>query len=278
MNAKFFGVLFLAVAGQAAPTADAEAEAKADPQLLLASHPAAALPHGHGPIAAAAPLAHGPIAAAPLAHGPIAAAPAVHAPLAAAPLAPAPAAYHVPAPNCKTENEVLTTQTCVPSAEEKCSTETVDTEEIEYEKVCKDVVDTICDAPIAHPLHRREAGPEAEAEADADAAFLYSGVAPYHAAAPAPLHGAVVAPVAHAVAHSAVATVKHACREVTTEHCVDNPKIKIVPVEVKHCHTVTKVTCSDHENLIPKTTCEPVETTHVSNYALAGVSGHYGRK
>merc|ERR1711962_1031095 len=158
---------FLAVAGQAAPTADAEAEAKADPQLLLASHPAAALPHGHGPIAAAAPLAHGPIAAAPLAHspiaaaplahGPIAAAPAVHAPLAAAPLAPAPAAYHVPAPNCKTENEVLTTQTCVPSAEEKCSTETVDTEEIEYEKVCKDVVYTICDAPIAHAVYKREA-------------------------------------------------------------------------------------------------------------------------
>jgi len=268
MNAKFFGVLFLAVAAQAAPTADAEADA----QLLLASHPAAALPHG--PVAAAATVAHAPLAAAPLA--PVAAGPVVHA---AAPLAPAPAAaYHVPAPNCKTENEVLTTQTCVPSAEEKCSTETVDTEEIEYEKVCKDVVDTICDAPIAHPLHKREAGPEAEAEADADAAFLYSGVAPYHAAAPAPIHGAVVAPVAHAVAHSAVATVKHACREVTTEHCVDNPKIKIVPVEVKHCHTVTKVTCSDHENLIPKTTCEPVETTHVSNYALAGVSGHYGRK
>merc|ERR1712189_32204 len=74
------------------------------------------------------------------------------------------------------------------------------------------------------------------------------------------------------VAHSAVATVKHACREVTTEHCVDNPKIKIVPVEVKHCHTVTKVTCSDNENLIPKTTCEPVETTHVSNYALPAVA------
>merc|ERR1711973_807035 len=53
--------------------------------------------------------------------------------------------------------------------------------------------------------------------------------------------GPAVAPVAaHAVAHSVTATVKHACREVTTEHCVDNPKIKIVPVEVEHCHTVTK--------------------------------------
>jgi len=208
MNTKFFGVLFLAVAAQAAPAADAEA----DPQLL-----------------AAAPYAA--------------------------------AAYHVPAANCKTENEVLITQTCVPSAEEKCSTETVDTEEIEYEKVCKDVVDTICDAPLAHAVYKREA--------EADPQFL--AAAPYAAA-----HH-VVAPVAHAVAHSAVATVKHACREVTTEHCVDNPKIKIVPVEVKHCHTVTKVTCSDHENLIPKTTCEPVETTHVSNYALPAVAGYYGK-
>jgi len=181
--------------------------------------------------------------------------------LAAAPYAAA--AYHVAAPNCVTENEVLITQTCVPTAEDVCSTETVETEEIEYEKVCKDVVDTICDAPLAaHAVYRREA------EAEADPQF-YGAALPY-------AHHAV-APVATAVAHSAVATVKHACREVTTEHCVDNPKVKIVPVEVKHCHTVTKVACSDNENLIPKTTCEPVETTHVSNYALPAVAGYYGK-
>merc|ERR1712036_51988 len=86
---------------------------------------------------------------------------------------------------------------------------------------------------------------------------------------------AAVAPVAaHAVAHSVTATVKHACREVTTEHCVDNPKIKIVPVEVEHCHTVTKVACSDVNNEIPKTTCEPVETTHVSHAAYAAPIAH----
>ena len=41
---------------------------------------------------------------------------------------------------------------------------------------------------------------EAEPEADADAQFLGYP--------------------AHAVAHSVTATVKHACREVTTQHCV----------------------------------------------------------
>merc|ERR1719500_132278 len=153
------------------------------------------------------------------------------------------APYHVPAPNCVTENEILITRSCTPTAENVCTTEVVETEEIEYEKICKDVVDTLCDAPAAHVVYKREA----EAEAEADAQFY---AAPY--AAP----------------YAAHATVKHACREVTTEHCVDSPKVKLVPVEVQHCHTVTKVACADIENPIPKTTCEAVETTHVSNYAV----------
>jgi len=180
------------------------------------------------------------------------------------------APYHAgvvrPAENCKTEIEILTTQTCVPSAENVCTTQTVDTEEIEYEKVCKEVTDTICDAPALayHAIAKREA------EAEADPQFLAAH--PYGAAIAAPLAVAPVAPVApvaHAVAHSVTATVKHACREVVTEHCVDNPKIVIVPVEVEHCHTVTKVTCSDVNNEIPKKVCEPVTTKHVSHAAYA---------
>jgi len=225
---KFIAVLFFAVAAHAAPAADADAEA--DPQLLYA-----------GAHLAAAPLAAAPVVAAPV----------------------APVAYHAPAPNCVVEQEILVTQTCTPTAENVCSTQVVETEEIEYEKICKDVVDTLCDAPAAygHIVKR-----EADAEADADAYYGYAGyaAAPLAHAVAAPV--AHVAPVAHAVAHSAVATVKHACREVTTQHCVDNPKIKIVPVEVEHCHTVTKVTCADVENPLPKTTCEAVETTHT--YAL----------
>merc|ERR1739845_339449 len=177
----------------------------------------------------------------------------------------APLAYHsVPAANCETSHEILVTQVCTPSAENVCSKETVDTEEIEYEKVCKEVVDTICDAPVAHAVYKREA----EAEAEADPHFFAHHAAPLVAAAPVVAPAPVALPSAHAVAHSVTATVKHACREVTTEHCVDNPKVKLVPVEVEHCHTVTKVSCSDVENKIPVTTCEPVETTHVAHAAL----------
>merc|ERR1712038_1050496 len=180
------------------------------------------------------------------------------------------APYHatVPAANCKTDIEVLVTQTCVPTAENVCNTETVETEEIEYEKVCKEVVDTICDQPAVVPAavgYHAIAKREADAEAEADPQFFAHPYAAHAVAAPL---------AAHAVAHSVTATVKHACREVTTEHCVDNPKIKIVPVEVEHCHTVTKVTCSDVNNEIPKTTCEAVETTHVSPAAYAAPIAH----
>merc|ERR1712059_149673 len=60
---------------------------------------------------------------------------------------------------------------------------------------------------------------------------------------------------------SVTETVKHACREVTTEHCVDNPNVIDVPVEVENCHTITKVECKEVENKLPKTTCDAVVTT-----------------
>merc|ERR1711892_1476867 len=181
------------------------------------------------------------------------------------------AGFHaVAATNCVTEEEILITQVCTPSAENICTKETVETEEIEYEKVCKEVVDNICDVPLAHAVYKREA--EAEADADADAQYLAGfpyAAAPFaHAVAP------VALPAAHAVPHSVTATVKHACRAVTTEHCVDNPKVKLVPVEVEHCHTVTKVAYTDVNNEIPKTTCEAVETTHVSHAAYAAPIAH----
>ena len=103
----------------------------------------------------------------------------------------------VPAPNCVTSNEILVTQACTPRAENICETQVVETEEIEYEPLCKDVVDVICDAPAPYAAYGKR---EAEPEADADAQFLGYP--------------------AHAVAHSVTATVKHACREVTTQHCV----------------------------------------------------------
>jgi len=237
MNCKVFTISCLLVLAGAAPSPNADAEADADAHYL---------PYGH----LAAPHALLPAAAA----------------------------------NCKVAEVILITQTCTPTAENVCTKQTIETEEIEYEKVCKEVVDTVCDAPLAyHGLHKREA----DAEADADSYYGgYVAHAPlsaplaiaYHVAAPVAHHVAVPVahhvPVATAVAHSVTATVKHACREVTTEHCVDNPKVKAVPVEVEHCHTVTKVTCADVENKIPQTTCEAVETTHVSHAAIAAPVVH----
>merc|ERR1712060_54960 len=159
----------------------------------------------------------------------------------------------VPAPNCVTEVDVLVTQVCTPHAEEICSTETVQTEEIEYAPICKDIVDVLCDAPAPH------AAPYlVKREAEADPQFF------------APLH---------AVGRTITETVKHACREITTEHCVDSPTVIPVPVEVEHCHTVTRVTCEPVENQLPRTVCSPVETTHVShaNYRFPGYAGYgYG--
>merc|ERR1711971_367271 len=234
MNSKVFALACMAALAGAAPAAEAEADA----QFL-----------GYAGHHVAAPLAH-----------------AVAAPV-------APIAYHAaPAPTCVTEDVILVTQVCTPAAEEVCSTETVATQEIEYEKVCTEITDTLCDAPVAHAAYaygKREA--EAEPEADADAQYFAYGHHAAYAAAPAVAVAPVAAPlpVAHAVAHSVTETVKHACREVTTEHCVDNPKIIEVPVEVEHCHTVTKVTCADVENKLPKTTCEAVVTSATSHAAVA---------
>merc|ERR1712218_410521 len=135
---------------------------------------------------------------------------------------------------------------------------------------CTEIVDTLCDAPVAHAAAyygKREADAEAEADADADAQYFAYGHHAAYAAAPVAAVAPVAAPLP--VAHSVTETVKHACREVTTEHCVDNPKVIEVPVEVEHCHTVTKVTCADVENKLPKTTCEAVVTSATSHAAYA---------
>merc|ERR1719148_579240 len=225
---KVFAVSCLLAAAYAAPAAEADAEA--DPQYF-----------GHAGVLGHAGLGY----------------------------AAAPVAYAHPAPSCVTEEVILVTQVCTPRAEEVCSTETVATQEIKYAKKCTEITDILCDAPIAPIAHhagyygKREAVAEADAEADAQyfahagvlghAGIAHAGLA--HAVAPLAVAGYAAAsiavahhvaaplPVAHAVAHSVTETVTHACREVTTEHCVDNPEVIEVPVEVEHCHTVPKVTC-----------------------------------
>merc|ERR1719237_317365 len=76
------------------------------------------------------------------------------APLAHAVAAPvAPVAYHAaPAPTCVTEDVILVTQVCTPSAEEVCSTETVATQEIEYEKCALRSLTPSVTLPLLTPL------------------------------------------------------------------------------------------------------------------------------
>merc|ERR1719394_1513314 len=113
---------------------------------------------------------------------------------------------YLAAPNCKTVTEILTTQVCTPATENVCTTQTVDTEEIEYEKVCKEVKDMLCDAPAVAPVAAAyHAYVKREAEADAEADPQFFGGYPYAAPLAAP-----VAPVATAVASHVKSTVTHA--------------------------------------------------------------------
>merc|ERR1711936_394215 len=172
------------------------------------------------------------------------------------------------APNCKIEQVVIEVQSCTPRPEQVCDTIDVDHQEIEYEKICKEVTSTHCPVSPAHIIKR-----EAEAEADADAQvwglgglnypFAYPGINGINRVAP-------VAPVAAPVAIApTVATVKHACHEVTTEHCVDSPKAVTTTVPLEHCHVKQVVDCVPAEQTVPKTVCEPVETRHISLHPFA---------
>lgn len=177
--------------------------------------------------------------------------------------------HGITAPNCKVENEEFVTQSCTPSAETVCVTNDIETEEIEVEEICKDVVSNICgsvplvpavvpappvaaipnDSPV-RVLKKREADPQ----------FLN---VPF--AAPATIN-----------AVPSKTTVTSSCQEVTTKHCAQNPVVKKVVVPVQSCHTVSKANCSPIKNNIPKTLCEPVvQDLHLTPTAYAGYA--YGK-
>lgn len=131
------------------------------------------------------------------------------------------------APNCKVEDVVIETQACTPRSETVCNTIDVTHQHVEYEQICEDVTSTHCPAAPARHIQR------------------------------APT--AVAAPVA-----PAVTTVKHACHEVTTQHCVDSPKAVDTVVPLEHCHVKQVVDCVPASQTVPKTVCEPVETRIVA--------------
>merc|ERR1712025_947815 len=182
-------------------------------------------------------------------------------------------------PNCKQEGVEVFTQNCSPTAESFCIPNTLDTEEIEFEKVCVDVENTICDDPtLAKPAftaHKYKRAADAKAKPDAEAEALLHGSHSYPAVAaghhghhghPAPLPALV-----GAISHPATATIQHPCHQVTTQHCFDSPKVKKVSVDVENCHTVTKVSCTKVKHNLPKTVCTPVTTSAVHHPLHHGV-------
>merc|ERR1712210_44971 len=118
---------------------------------------------------------------------------------------------------CTPSTEKIEIQSCAPTAENVCSTADVVSEEITYEKRCKEVVNKHC----AHVGGYAHAGLIVKREADAQV-FGYGGL--HHGlgyagyAHPAPVAVALPAPVTK--------TIETPCTEVSTEHCVDVPIVK----------------------------------------------------
>merc|ERR1711956_70744 len=154
---------------------------------------------------------------------------------------------------CTPSTEEIEIQSCAPTAETICSTADVVSEEITYEKRCKEVVNKHC-AHIGHAgLGYAHAGlvghvvkREADAEPDAQV-FGYGGL--HHGLGYAGY--AHHAPVAVALPAPVTKTIETPCTEVSTEHCVDVPIVKEVVTPVETCHVVTKVICTPAVHSIP---------------------------
>merc|ERR1711997_1293220 len=183
-------------------------------------------------------------------------------------------AAHTP-PACVPSTEEIEIQSCAPRTENVCTTADVASEEITYEKRCKEVVNKHCAGVVGHAglIVKREA------EAEADPQFWGHGIAPYAHAhmGHAPL-AVAPAPVAYAVPQAVTKTIETPCTEVKTEHCVDVPIIKAVVTPVETCHVVTKVVCTPAVHSIPKVTCEAGTTEVTHHVPIAAPHGYaYGK-
>merc|ERR1712184_153695 len=133
--------------------------------------------------------------------------------------------------NCVTEYDDIEVQSCAPAPERVCETKTIIHQRIAYEQRCKDVTSKHCGGgPVV--LKKREA--------EADPQF-WGGYGGYGLPA-------LAAPAVHA---PALVTVKQACQEVTTKHCVDVPITEDVPQDIETCHIEEKVACTPVETVVP---------------------------
>merc|ERR1712086_521670 len=172
---------------------------------------------------------------------------------------------------CTPSTEEIEIQSCAPTAETICSTADVVSEEITYEKRCKEVVNKHC-AHIGHAgLGGHVVKREADAEADAQV-FGYGGL--HHGLGYAGY--AHHAPVAVALPAPVTKTIETPCTEVSTEHCVDVPIVKEVVTPVETCHVVTKVICTPAVHSIPKVTCEAGVTEIVEHPVYAHHGAYLG--
>merc|ERR1711981_260773 len=154
-------------------------------------------------------------------------------------------------PTCEHGVDTLAVQTCAPRVDKVCATADVVSEEITYEKRCKNVVSKTC-SPI---IVKRSAEAEPEVEADPQ----YWG------------HYGYAAPVTYALPEIKTKTIETPCAEHTSEHCVDVPIIKPIVTPVETCHDVTKVDCTPADHTIAKVTCTPGSTTVTDLAATYGL-------
>ena len=153
-------------------------------------------------------------------------------------------------PNCKVEQIPFVTQSCTPYADRVCVTNDIETEEIEYEEICKDVVNTVCN-PAALPV----AAPAAPLSPTIPA---NSAVQVLRKRREAEAKAQFFAPGFTYPTTGFRTTLTTSCQEVVAKHCASNPKVKVVTIPVESCHTVSKVRCTEVENTVPQTSCEPV--------------------
>merc|ERR1712172_124338 len=154
-------------------------------------------------------------------------------------------------PTCEQGVDTLEVQTCAPRVEQVCVKEDVMSEEITYEKRCKDVVSKTCSPVIV----------KRSAEAEPEAQF-WGGYGHHYGYA---------RPVTYTLPELKTKTIETPCAEHTTEHCVDVPIIKEVFTPVETCHDVTKVDCTPADHNIAKVTCTPGSTTVTDLAATYGL-------
>jgi hypothetical protein len=144
------------------------------------------------------------------------------------------AAVNIPAeitqvsPNCQVLTEEIEIQTCNQRAETVCETTEVVNQHISYEKRCKDVTSRHC--PTGHAL----------------------------------VGSTVLLKTTVLTCTDLYCT----CTEVTNQHCVYTPVSVDQVTPVEKCHLVQKVDCLPAVQRIPKTVCEPIETTVVHQQPL----------